>query len=88
MLNWNVYKEKVFKKPQGVGLSSNGLRFGSIPSGLRLKSPRVQTILKGQPASEAGVFTNPCEGNALHESEVYPTGMDTWSDPALGGSLS
>jgi len=45
----------------------------------------MQTILWGQPASEARVLPDPCEDGALHGSEVYLTGVGTRSDPALEG---
>jgi hypothetical protein len=47
----------------------------------------VQTILWGQPASEAGVLSDPCRGDVLHGSEVYLTGMGTRSSSALEGFL-
>jgi len=59
----------------------------AFSSSLKFESPRVQTIHWGQPAHEAGILPDPCEGDALHGSEVYPTWVGTRNSPALKGLL-
>jgi hypothetical protein len=44
----------------------------------------MQTILWGQPASEAGLLPDSCGGGAMHRSEVYPTRMGVRNSSALG----
>jgi hypothetical protein len=43
----------------------------------------VQTIFWGQPASKAGVLSDPCGMGALHGFEVYPTRVGIRSGLAL-----
>jgi len=73
--------------PKGLAQVVRTLVLMAFLLGLRFESPWVQTIPWGQPADEARVLPNSCEGDTLHGSEVYPTGMDPRSGPSLEGFL-
>jgi hypothetical protein len=47
----------------------------------------MQTISWGQLVGEVGVLLDPCGDGALYGFEVYLTGLDTRSGPALKGFL-
>jgi hypothetical protein len=53
-------KEKRITNPKGLAQVVRALVLVLFLSGLRFKSPCVQSILWGQPAGEAGVLSDPC----------------------------
>ncbi|XP_062159652.1 uncharacterized protein LOC133866996 [Alnus glutinosa] len=60
-----------------------------LVEGLKVRIPLSETISKSQSAGEARILRDLCGGGALHESDVYLTGVGTRSVlPCMGSSSS